>query len=211
MDHEFERRRKALEDSYCYKRDQELIERLAQRQAKAERLAGLAQATGIQDQAFLERLGELEIRAETLDALQLVPLVEIAWADGKVHAPQREAVLSAAKQAGLDKNYDAYHLLESWLDARPDETLLLAWKQYLCCLSRRMTAQQMQALQCETMDHALFVAEAAGGFFGFHRVHREERAKLDQLAAMLNEIAAAFTCPESAKADADCELVQADG
>jgi hypothetical protein len=211
MEQEFERRRKALENAYFHKRDQELMAQMAERQAKAVRTAQLAEATGIQNQSLLDRLDDLQIRPETLGALLLVPLVEIAWADGKMHASQRQAVLSAAKQAGLHKNYDAHHLLESWLDAKPDPQLLPAWKQYVCCLSRRMSAQEMQALQDETMDRALFVAESAGSLFGFHRVTREERIKLDELSAMLNELAAVFNCPEAAIAAASRDPVQTNG
>jgi hypothetical protein len=197
---DFDERRKALENAFFHKRDLELLAQLGEREAKAQRRNQLAQATGIQDQTLLDCLDDLKIRPETLEALLLVPLVEIAWADGKMHTRQRQAVLAAAKQAELHLNYDAYRLLESWLDAKPDRRLVVAWKQYVCFLSRRMSPQEMQTLRDDTMDRALFVAEATGGILGFHRVGREERAKLDELSSMLNEVAAAFTCPES-KAD----------
>jgi hypothetical protein len=47
-------------------------------------------------------------------------------------------------------------------------------------------------LRDDILDRALFVAEAAGGILGFHKVAREERAKLDELTALLEELAAAF-------------------
>jgi len=194
---DFEERRKALENAFFHKRDQELLAQLGEREAKSQRKNRLAQATGIQDQAFLDRLDDLKICPETLDALLLVPLVEIAWADGKMHTRQREAVVAAAEHAGLQNKYEAYRLLQSWLDAKPPSQLLVCWRQYVCFLCRRMRPEEMQALRDDTMDRALFVAEAAGGLLGFHRVGRQERAKLDELSSMLSELAAVFSCPQS--------------
>ena len=83
--------------------------------------------------------------------------------------------------------------MRNWLTTKPPGELLDTWKKYVNTLAQRMTRDKLQALRDDTMDRALFVAEAAGGILGFYRVSREERAKLDDLAEMLNEFAAAFT------------------
>ncbi len=194
----FEKRAKALEDAYCQTRDRQLIEQLAASEALAKKKGELADATGIRNNdALLEGLLDLRITPEAIDALRLAPLVEIAWSEGRMAHRQRAAVLSAARQAKLADNYDAMRLLESWLDAAPPAGLLACWKQYIRWQCEHKSLEQIQALKDDTMDLALFVAESTGGILSFSRIGRVERAKLDELGAMLNEMAAAFACRQT--------------
>jgi hypothetical protein len=188
----FDERRRALENAFFHKRDSDLLQQLRERMERGEAKTKLAEVTGIRDEALLERLVGLQITPETLDALNLAPLVEIAWADGTVHAKQREAVLTAAEQSGVARASMAGRLLVAWLDAKPGPELLQTWKDYVHCQSQRMGREALEALRDDIMDRALFVAEATGGVFGFHRVARQERAKLDELGDLLEELAAAF-------------------
>jgi hypothetical protein len=188
----FDDRRRALENAFFHKRDSDLLQQLRERMERGEAKTKLAEVTEIRDEALLERLVGLQITPETLDALKLAPLVEIAWADGTVHAKQREAVLTAAEQSGVAPASAAHRLLVAWLDARPGPELLQTWKDYVHCQSQRMGRAALETLRDDIMDRALFVAEATGGVFGFHRVARQERAKLDELGALLEELAAVF-------------------
>jgi hypothetical protein len=188
----FDERRKALENAFFHKRDEVLLQQFRERMERLDRRTQLAEMTGIQDDSLLDRMVDLDIRPDTLSALMLVPLVEVAWADGRVHAKQRQAVLTAAEQAGLSSHSDAHRLIERWLDSKPEVDLLGTWKAYVQFQSQRMGTAAIQAMRDDILDRALFVAEAAGGILGFHKVAREERAKLDELTALLEELAAAF-------------------
>ena len=68
---------------------------------EAEAAGALGRATGIDDPDLLARLAELGIRPETLAALTLIPLIETAWADGVMHAKERDAVLRGAATSGI--------------------------------------------------------------------------------------------------------------
>ena len=59
-----------------------------------ERLDTLRQADS--SGTLVARLVEIGIRSDTLAALCLIPLVEVAWADGRLDPPEREALLAAA-------------------------------------------------------------------------------------------------------------------
>ncbi|TVS20192.1 MAG: hypothetical protein EA424_05250 [Planctomycetaceae bacterium] len=50
----------------------------------------------------------------------------------------------------------------------------------------------LATMRYDMLDRALLVAEAAGGILGFHKVAREERAKLEELGVLLEELTAAF-------------------
>src|SRR5262245_63465044 len=90
-------RRRAHEDEYFRKRDQELVERarlLAEDQAKLQRLA---EAAGVQDEHILRDLQRLGYTAETVSLLHVVPLIEVAFADGVASEPERAAIITAAR------------------------------------------------------------------------------------------------------------------
>ena len=188
----FDERRRALENAFFHKRDEQLLQQFRDRMERLDQRAKLAEAIGIQDEALLDQMIDLDIGPETLSALALVPLVEVAWADGRVHAKQRQAVLTAAEQSGLSPQSDGHRLLQRWLDDKPEADLLGVWKAYVRFQSQRMESAALQALRDDILDRALFVAEAAGGILGFQKVAREERAKLDELTALLEELAGAF-------------------
>src|SRR5262249_11736157 len=86
---------------------------------EAAAAGALGRATGIDDEELLARLAELGIRPETLAALTLIPLIEAAWADGVMHAKEREAVLRGAATSGIAPEGASYRLLELWTVERP--------------------------------------------------------------------------------------------
>ena len=79
-----EDRRKARESAYFHNQDKELLRRLAEAEAMKRRRDELFNQTGIEDQELLDRMLDWQIEPEALEVLLLVPLVEIAWANGRV-------------------------------------------------------------------------------------------------------------------------------
>jgi hypothetical protein len=87
--------------------------------AEATRKA-LAKASGITKPAVLGRLIEIGYgRKRSL--LSVVPLVEVAWADGALDAKERRAIV---ERAAIARNSAKRAWLEAWLDRRPDPKLL---------------------------------------------------------------------------------------
>ncbi len=183
MDNEFlGDRKKALEDSFFAKQNQKLLEKLRAEQAKREARTGLAQVAGISDPAVLDKLVELGIRPDTWAALSLVPLVEVAWADGKLEPKEREAVLSAAEANGIASGSASFELLESWLRARPGGQLLQAWGEYMVGVCSSLDEGERAALRDQILGRARAVAEAAGGLLGLiNRVSPQEETVLAEL------------------------------
>ena len=175
-------RRKALEESFFAKQNEKLRRALREQEAAKARKEALAAASGISDDAVLEELIALDIAADTVAALALVPLVEVAWADGSIDDKERVAILTAAEQAGLEKGGASHQLLQSWLTARPDQDVRRAWKEYVEALCNTLSAEPKQALKEQMVGRARAVAEAAGGFLGLgSKVSSKEKAVLDEL------------------------------
>jgi hypothetical protein len=177
-------RSRALENAFFAKRDAEKLAALRAKLAKEARVAELATASGIEDHEVLETLVELDIRAETYAALTLVPMIEVAWADGTLDRKERAAVLKSAAGQGVKEGTPAYGLLESWLEARPGKELLEAWFEYLKALMERLPPNGQREFKRALVGRAQQVAEATGGFLGLgSKISDSEREVLDALNA----------------------------
>jgi hypothetical protein len=182
MSQEFlEDRKRSLEEAFFAKQNQELVQRLRSRQEREERTHAIRQASGIEDPDLLARLVDLGLGPDTVAALSLVPLIEVAWADGDVHPKERQAVLQAAAESGVETGSTAADLLESWLARRPDPALLTAWKEFVRSLSSELAPDARRALRDDVLGRAERVAEAAGGLLGAAAISGKERDKIYEL------------------------------
>lgn len=177
-------RRTSIEEEFFRRQDATL---LAQRRTDEERWAArtaLAAASHVTDDVLLDQLVAFGINPDTLTALSLVPLVEVAWADGRVENAEQQAILAAARAAGLEETSAGHKLLESCLSERPQAGLRKMWQQYITGICTTLSAEQRDALQTELLLQARSVAEAAGPFLGLgSKVSRKEEALLAELAA----------------------------
>lgn len=170
-----------LEEAFFAQQNQRLLNELKQQAEKRERRDALAKATGIQLESILDKLIELDVNVERAAAFTLIPLVEVAWADGEVHDRERKAILQAAATKGLEPGSIPYQLLEGWLSMKPEARLLEVWKEYTKALVGTFDAGQRTALQHDLLDRARAVAEAAGGFLGVGKISAAEMAMLADL------------------------------
>lgn len=174
-------RGRALEDEFFRREDQRLIKRLGELKAAEATREALAKASGITAPAVLDQLLQLGIRAETLAALSVVPLVEVAWADGELDAKERRAII---ERAGVARDSTAGALLEAWLDHRPDARLLTAWTQTVEAMRSHLTADAAARLKATLLETARAVAAASGGILGVGpKVSKAEAEMLAKLEA----------------------------
>ena len=176
-------RQHALEDAF-YREDTETYRsQLELRREEEDALEALAAASGIGEETVLRRLAGLGIRADTLAALTLIPLIEVAWADGKMDAKEREAVLSGAESTGIERENPSYGLLKIWIEDQPAPDLVDAWREFIGTLCRELGNEQRAHLEQNILGRARQVAEAAGGFLGLGpKVSKQESAVLESLS-----------------------------
>lgn len=179
-------RRKALEEQFFARQERELLGRMRAEAAEKERRQALAEASGIEDRAVLDRLAALNLDGSTIAALGLVPLVEVAWADGALHERERDAVVQAAEAHGVAPGSAAHDLLEGWLSQRPGRELLEAWRAYVSALAELLDETERRALRQDVVSRARAVAEAAGGILGLGKVSDAEERVLKALEAALS-------------------------
>lgn len=177
----FKKRENSLEEAFFKDRDQHLMEKMRAELAAMEEKQKLAHVTGIAEDRVLTSLVQAGVRAETLAAVMLIPLVEVAWCDGTVAPEERDAVLNAAVAQGIHRDSAPHELLKRWLDERPDPKIITAWKEYVHELSRLMPKDSVTAMKKNTVNRAHSVASAAGGFLGLATISKHEQAKIDEL------------------------------
>jgi hypothetical protein len=145
--------------------------------------AVLAEVAGIRDDHVLQKLVDLEVGPETVAAIALVPLVEVAWADGTLDAKERQAVLAAADAQGIVSGTVESALLASWLSQRPEPKLIEAWQHYVRGLCGMMAEAERQGLKRDILERARTVATASGGFLGIGKISDAEQEMLGKLEA----------------------------
>ena len=175
-------RGKSLEDEFFRREDQRLIKRLAELKAAETTREGLAKASGITNPAVLDKLMGLGIRPETVAALSIVPLVEVAWADGSLDTKERRAILDRARDSGIAPGSTEHSLLEAWLDRRPEPKLLTAWTHMVQGMAEQLGPDGTARLKASLLERAHAVAAASGGVLGLgSKVSSAEAAMLAQL------------------------------
>jgi tellurite resistance protein len=177
-------RGRSLEDEFFRREDKRLLAKLNELKTVETNREALAKASGISAPDVLDKLIGMGIKAETVAALSLVPLVEVAWADGSLDAKERRAVLDRARESGIAPGSTAHGLLEAWLERRPEAKLLDAWTQLVRGIRDQLGPDEAARLKASLLDQARAVASASGGVLGLGaKVSGAEAAMLARLEA----------------------------
>src|SRR6476660_7955133 len=173
-----EERGRALENQFYDKQDQEKIAAMKSKLDAQQSKEELRKASGMTDEAVLDKLVGLGLRANTIAALSLVPLIEVAWADGEIQSNERTSILQGAHGKGLEAGTDGYELLTSWLKSKPTKDLFDAWEAYIKALASQLNDEQNRLLRNQIVGFAKMVAAAAGGFLGIGKVSADDEKAL---------------------------------
>ena len=174
-------RGRSLEDEFFRREDQRLVARLKELKETEMTREALGKASGITDPAAVDRLMKLGIQPETVAALAVVPLVEVAWADGSLDAKERRTVVESA---GIAKGSAAESLLDAWLERRPDPKLFTAWAEMVKGMCAQLGREDAERLRTGLLARARAVASASGGIFGVgSKVSKAEAETLARLEA----------------------------
>jgi hypothetical protein len=177
-----------LEEAFFADENRRLLQRMREKSDKEAERAALREALPNADDALLDHFIELGIRPETALAVVLVPLALVAWADGTIDPPEREAILRGAAERGMKPGTPARELLESWLGRKPGAEVVAAWKRYVRTVGTSLGPADRHAMREGILGMARGVAQAAGGFLGLtSKISAAERAVLDDLERALPE------------------------
>jgi hypothetical protein len=176
---------RAREDEYFRRRDRELIEKMRAAAAADEAREALGARSGLQDPALLQEFEALGFTPDTVSLLPLVPIVQVAWAEGHVTDAERELIVQLARQRGIDPGSPADTQLSAWLATQPSEDVFARATRLIRAVldspasgGAAFTADDLLR-QCEE------IAAASGGVMGFRKISAQERTLLQQIEKQL--------------------------
>ena len=135
------------------------------------------------DAEIILGLGRLGIDKDSYRVLTFLPLVQVAWADGKVQEAEREIIEGTAARHGCAEGA-AGEVLHGWLSECPSDRYFARARQLLLALAhkqRGLGADVQMAEVADLVDLCEDVAEAAGGLFGVFSVHVQERRAITEI------------------------------
>jgi hypothetical protein len=140
------------------------------------------------ERELAEALKGLGMDAASFRALPLLPLVQVAWADGRVQEAERELILRLAiERFQLDE--EGQRTLRNWLHHPPSQGYVKRGQRVLLALCRHDAGAGAlnggEGLS-DVIEFAKQVARAAGGFFGIGAVAATEAAAIDAIAQALD-------------------------
>ena len=164
------------------KEKDKLAKERRERQLKAlqeQEQKDIAATLNTSDEVAAEALA-LGIDAATAPVLPLIPLIEVAWADGSLSQKESEAVLEAARNKGI-KNPAALEFIELLLSKKPSQLFFDRINRVIAAMVQEHGGDAGSTI----LEQAKAVAEASGGFFGLtNSVSDEEKELLDNFAKM---------------------------
>ena len=134
-------------------------------------------------------LKELRVPREAYRVVSLLPLVYVAWADGRIQRSERDLILHIARERGM-LDHGGEDALSRWLSEPPSKQQLQADLAVLNELARsdrklqeEFGADEEQLLLAWCQD----VADAAGGLLGLKSARTEaENAALKTIVSALD-------------------------
>ena len=140
------------------------------------------------DDELIAELEALGIDGDSYRVIALLPLVQVAWADGEIQASERELILRVARGYGMLEGKSGV-ALESWLHHIPSPEHLNRGRRLLVALTLRhrglgsdLGPETLTDIKALCVD----VAKAAGGLFDtFFTVDDNERMALDEISREL--------------------------
>lgn len=182
----FAERGRSLEEEYFRRKDKELIEKMRKAAAAEAGRAEMGKRTGLADPELLNELDALGFTPETVILLPLVPIVQVAWAEGGVSDAERHLIVKLARARGISEGSSADAQLMAWLDRRPADRVFTDATRLIRAMLDAPGHPGISVTADDLVKQAEAIASASGGMLGIiGRVSAEEREILKTLAARL--------------------------
>jgi hypothetical protein len=180
-------RRRASEDDYFRKKDKELIEKMRAAAAADRSKSELSARTGLSDPALLSELDALGFTPETISVLPLVPVVQMAWAEGGITPAERALLIKLARGRGIAEGSPAAQQLSDWMDQQPSADVFARATRLIRAMLDAGSSDAGTLSADDIIKYSENIAAASGGIFGIgiRRISPDERATLAQIVTAL--------------------------
>ena len=178
----FSERGRALEEDYFRKKERQRVERMRQTAAAEQARQDISRKTGLDDPALVRELQDLGFTPDTIGLLPLVPVVQVAWAEGGITPAERDLIVRLARSRGIAAGSVADNQLMQWLTTRPADALFARAGGLIRAMLESGSEQSGDLSADELVKQSEAIAAASGGVLGIGRISAEERALLARIA-----------------------------
>jgi hypothetical protein len=181
-------RGRALENEYFRKKDLELVEKIRQAAAAEQSRDAMSRQTGLGDPVLVQELLDMGFTPETVVLLPLVPVLEVAWAEGGVTAAERRLILELARSRGIPEGSPAGDQLELWMKTRPAATVFQHAGRLIAAMLDSQGGDAQSLTADELVAYCEKIAAVSGGVFGlgiFGTVSVEEKLLMKRITEEL--------------------------
>ena len=178
-------RRRASEDDYFRKKDRELIEKMRSAAAADRAKSELSAKTGLSDPALLEELDALGFTPDTISVLPLVPIVEMAWAEGGITPAERALLVKLARERGIAEGSPADRQLSEWMARQPSPDVFARATRLIRAMLDTGSPEGGTLSADDLIKYSESIASASGGILGIGKISPEERATLAKIVDAL--------------------------
>lgn len=138
---------------------------------------------------------------QDLDFLKLLPLVKVAWADGRITRREREMIFDSMIELGVEPTDENLKQLLKWLELSPNDEFFNESLKRLYLSLEGMDADQRANEKYSLISKCTEIAEASGGNrntpSGGRRICDEEVKAVKHIARLLNGAISRTLPPES--------------
>jgi len=169
------------EEDYFRKKDREMLERM--RRAAAD--AAVGAQTGIQDPDLLRDIEALGFDVDKLPLLPIVPILQVAWADGEISPEERKLIVDVARSRAIAEGSPADRQLAEWLDRCPSPGQFARADRLVAAMLAVYSDATQDLSAADLVKYCESVANASGGILGFGKVSAGERAAIEKIQEAL--------------------------
>ena len=173
---------RSREEEYFWKKDQELIEEMRRAAAAEQAKRDMGAKAGLNDPEMIQELQALGFTTETV---VLLPLIQVAWAEGGVTDAERQLIVNLARSRGIVEGSATDRQLSAWLASRPDAQVFTHATRLIRAMLASSSPAQTGLTADDLVTHCESIAAASGGVLGMKRISAEERALISTIASEL--------------------------
>ncbi|MEM6291750.1 MAG: hypothetical protein AAGA54_10810 [Myxococcota bacterium] len=175
------------EDVYFQQQEQdqraELRHKMAMAAKELEDKRSIAGSVATDDLEVAARVKALGFDGDSARIFDLLPIVHVAWADGKIQRGERSAILKILESRGIERGSEAFRTMESLLEEKPADSFM---RESLSVL--RDVTGGLGDRSASIVDMCIKVAASAGGFLGLkigQKIGDNERKQIESIVASL--------------------------
>ena len=176
---------RSREDEYFWKKDRELIEKMRRAAAAEQANREMGIKAGLNDPETIRELAALGFTTDTVDLLPLMPVIQVAWAEGGVSDAERRLITNLARSRGIGAGSAADGQLSTWLATPPDAQVFTRSTRLIRAMLTSPTSAGTAMTPEQLVKYCEEIAAASGGILGMRKISAEERALLSQIATEL--------------------------